>query len=175
MSSAPWTIPVPMGFNQQGTSSMTGRFSKTYAGRVEIQTRTLALSRAARNLLLIIDESRTADEWLAMLQGVTDADLAALVDAGLIAPTSPQALARPSAPLPLPATTLGYNDLYDSLNGLLREQLGLFRGYKFSLLVERASGHAELVEVARRFIDEVRELRGDAAAEMVRRALGFGR
>lgn len=173
--SVQWAIDAPVDFNQHGSTSMMGRYSKTYAGRVEIQTRKQTLSRAARNLLLIIDESRTADEWLSMLHGVSDADLAALLDAGLIERVGQTGTASRAGPAPLPATTLGYSDLYDSLNGLLRDQLGLFRGYKFSLLVERASGHAELVDVARRFIDEVRELRGDTAADMVQRALGFSR
>ncbi|MEX8517520.1 MAG: hypothetical protein AB3X44_03240 [Leptothrix sp. (in: b-proteobacteria)] len=149
---------------------MMGRYSKTYTGRVEIQARSHALSRAARNLLLIIDETRPADEWLTMLLGASEIDLAALLNAGLV-----ELANQKSSLTTLPSTTLGYSDLYDSLNGLLREQLGLFRGYKFSLIVERASGHAELVEVARRFIDEVRELRGETAAEMVIRALGFNR
>lgn len=173
--SVQWVIDAPVDVNQHGSTSMMGRYCKTYAGRVEIQTRKLTLSRAARNLLLIIDESRTADEWLSMLHGVSDADLAALLDAGLIERAGHASTASRAGPAPLPATTLGYSDLYDSLNGLLRDQLGLFRGYKFSLLVERASGHAELVDVARRFIDEVRELRGDTAADMVQRALGFSR
>lgn len=171
--SAQWSSVAPEGavVNLHGRSAvMMGRYSKTYTGRVEIQARSHALSRAARNLLLIIDETRPADEWLTMLLGASEIDLAALLNAGLV-----ELANQKSSLTTLPSTTLGYSDLYDSLNGLLREQLGLFRGYKFSLIVERASGHAELVEVARRFIDEVRELRGETAAEMVIRALGFNR
>jgi hypothetical protein len=71
------------------------------------------------------------------------------------------------------STNLSYTELYDSLNGLIREQLGLFRGYRFSLDIEKASGLPELVDVARRFIDTVHDQRGEAAAQMVARALGF--
>ncbi|MEY4753612.1 MAG: hypothetical protein RJA44_1287 [Pseudomonadota bacterium] len=149
---------------------MRGYYSKTSAGRVEIQARIHPLSRTARNLLLIIDGTKPAEEWMTMLAGATAADLSALIDAGLVAPLRSGERAQA-----MPSTTLGYSDLYDSLNGLLREQLGLFRGYKFSLVVEKAASHAELVEVARRFIEEVRELRGDTAAELVTRALGFVR
>ena len=39
----------------------------------------------ARTLLLIIDASKTGDEWLSMVNGVAAADLARLLGAGLIA------------------------------------------------------------------------------------------
>lgn len=172
--SAQWPVTAPgqAVINMHGSTVMMGRYRKTYAGRVEIQARSHALSRAARNLLLIIDETRPVDEWLSMLMGASEVDLAALLDAGLIEAAGDR---KTGAQAVLPSTTLGYSDLYDGLNGLLREQLGLFRGYKFSLIVERASGHAELVEVARHFIEEVRETRGESAAELVSRALGFSR
>ena len=68
---------------------------------------------------------------------------------------------------------LDYNELYDSLNALSKEQLGLFKGYRFTLEIERANGIDELREVARHFVLEVRKAKGESAAQMVRRALGL--
>jgi len=197
---------------------MADRYTKTVQGRQEIRLRALTLSRTARNLLLIIDSSRTLSEWLAMVQGSTELDGASLIEAGLIEPvpaavsadpggvvsapvrtrligaavgaeTSVETqLSHPTAP-PQPTTSersgavvasggttgLSYSELYDCLNALLKETLGLFKGYRFSLEIERASDLRELEEVARRFADEVERSRGENVARMVRRALGLGR
>jgi len=274
---------------------MSEFFRKTDAGRRELRDRRLGLPRPGRNLLLIIDGTRPAQEWVAMIQGASLTDVAALLDLGLIevgtgsAPgdsqfagmlptgtptpreltttpagwtqlgelTRPDGLPSPGAtprhralfesqfdaqvgtrPLPLPsatarrqpvpvqaaapgpplagpargmapgglrpttpgpvsaspapdstlenshgfvpldpapggATGLGYAELYDSLNALVRETLGLLKGYRYSLKIERASGQAELEGVALEFVQEVRRLRGDSMARMVARALGL--
>lgn len=219
---------------------MADRYTKTVQGRQEIRLRALTLSRTARNLLLIIDSSRTLPEWLAMVQGSTESDGASLIEAGLIelvpAPASADsggvvsaasftaqvaASQRPASvhatsaaaqvrsrlmgtatgaetsensvlpsqaastvserPVVVAPTTgggvtgLSYSELYDCLNALLKETLGLFRGYRFSLDIERASDLRELEEVAKRFADEVERTRGENVARMVRRALGLGR
>ena len=70
---------------------------------------------------------------------------------------------------------LGYRELYDSLNALSKEQLGLFKGYKFALDIEKANGLEGLREVAQRLIEEVERVKGKSAAQMVRRALGMRR
>jgi hypothetical protein len=143
-------------------------YRKTVAGRAEIRDRTLSLSRTARNLLLIIEPSQPAHHWLGMLLGSTEGDLVALIRGGLIE------LVPVSQPEAVDFTSnLSYAELYDSLNGLIREQLGLFKGYRFSLDIERASGLPELTDVAKRFVDVVHETRGAAAAQLVARALGF--
>ncbi|MFM2120114.1 MAG: hypothetical protein RL722_1582 [Pseudomonadota bacterium] len=153
---------------------MSSSFRKTAAGRAEIRDRALALSRTARNLLLIIEPSQPAEHWLAMLLGASESDLVTLLKGGLIEPMPRSAPAPSPAQVHIDAATqLSYSDLYDCLNGLIREQLGLFKGYRFSLDIEKASGLDELVEVARRFIDTVHEVKGPAAAQMVARALGF--
>lgn len=61
---------------------------KTEAGRAEIRARTLPLSRAARNLLLVIDASKPTGEWLRLVAGVDTTDLQTLLDHGLIAAQS---------------------------------------------------------------------------------------
>lgn len=60
--------------------------SKTEAGRAEIRARALPLSRPARNLLLVLDASKPAGEWLRLVAGATEADLDTLRQNGLIAP-----------------------------------------------------------------------------------------
>lgn len=179
-------------------SSMADRYNKTESGRREIRERSLALSRTARNLLLILDATRSGEEWVGMVQGAAPTDLQALIAAGLVEsaggsrrePGKAEAAAPTAAPAPAPAdsgdtipaspdapagTGLSYGDLYASLNALIKEQLGLLKGYRFSLDVEKAGTVPELEDVARRFAEEVRKVKGDTAAQMVRRALGLGR
>lgn len=244
---------------------MAEYFRKTDRGRREVRERHINLPRAARNLLLILDSSKSLDSWIGMINGASLTDGEILIEAGLIelqpgpglpsrpaafeptepagldawaAPSRPQPLgaAKPfglsaaaKAPLPtaldepvspdrhrqvplptapaadtsfmettvgalpsrlpeeistfipldaggLPAgsTGLGYTELYDSLNALLRETLGLFRGYRYTLRIERAQNIAELEVVARDFITEVKQVRGESMARMVQRALGLG-
>jgi hypothetical protein len=114
-------------------------------------------------------------------------DLTALLAAGLMVESassgSGRASSQPSATTPNPPVAapveataqidLSYRDLYDSLDALSKEQLGLFKGYKFALEIEKASGVEELREVAQRPVVEVQKVKGDSAAQMVRRALGL--
>lgn len=173
---------------------MASIFTKTDAGQNEIRERAHALQRHSRTLLVLVDGSKTAEQLLGMVQGASPADLAVLVDAGLIAEVggsrrapaaaaSASASAAPAAPAaaaPAEAASgvdenLSYRELYDSLNALSKEQLGLFKGYKFALEIEKADGVTGLREVALRLVDEVQKVKGDSAAQMVRRALGIKR
>lgn len=70
-------------------------------------------------------------------------------------------------------STLAYTDLYDSLNALARQTLGLFRGYRYTLRIEKAQDLDDLEQVATDFVAEVERLRGLATARTVRRALGL--
>lgn len=267
---------------------MSEFFRKTDAGRRELRERRLGLPRPGRNLLLIIDGTRPVQHWVAMIQGASLTDAAALLDLGLIEPgagttagdsqfagllptatgglndlpttpagwtqlgdlTRPDGLPSPGAvprhralleaqstrpstltaalpdasagdtlrqrpvpavvkPPPKPlrpppaaatpvtgsgpdstldhpngfvpldaaaggATGLGYHELYDSLNALVRETLGLLKGYRYSLKIERARTLVELEAVALEFVVEVRKLRGESRARLVERALGLG-
>ena len=161
---------------------LTGRYTKTEAGRTEIRQRALALSRPARNLLLIIDAGRPAAEWLGLVQGCDHAALQALRDTGLVAeagpaaPGAPAAAAAPAAwplraaaPAP-PRMSLAqalehrsYKALYERITAEARPRLGLIKGYKMILDVERCSGPAEVRALAQRFVDQLRESDGDAA------------
>jgi hypothetical protein len=171
-------------------------YAKTELGQNEIRERAHALQRHSRTLLVLADGTRTGEQLLGMVQGATAADLAVLVEAGLIAETGasrgakaasaaspaaspaaqpPAANSAPEAGESFTEVNLGYRELYDSLNALSKEQLGLFKGYKFALDIEKADGVEGLREVALKLVDEVQKVKGDSAAQMVRRALGIKR
>ena len=130
---------------------MPKRFTKTDLGRQEIRERRHALGRTARNLLLILDGSRTAVDWLDMVQGATEADFEVLLAAGLIVEV---ATAGPGTPVPTSsagnavrspeeavADVLNFEELYSQLTAQVKEQLGLVKGYRYALDIERASSH----------------------------------
>jgi hypothetical protein len=145
---------------------LSARLAKTDAGRTEIQRKSLPLSRPARNLLLIIDTGRPAQEWITLVQGATPADVLDLLRAGLVADQA----AQPSAPAPARMSlaqaleTKSYRTLYDRITAEARPRLGLIKGYKLILDVERCAGPPEIRLVALRFVEQVRVLQGDAAA-----------
>jgi len=167
--------------------------SKTEAGRAEIRARALPLSRAARNLLLVLDATKPAGEWLRLVTGATEADLEALRQQGLIVPQGgwapsgavpppapaqpPAAAPAPSVAAPAPATggspLLDRAALYTYLSGQATKLLGPFKGYAFALEVERCDGLAELQGLALQFVERVQKAKGDAAAAAVRDALGL--
>jgi len=172
---------------------MAVHYQKTDAGREEIRARKLELSRPARTLLLIIDGTKSGDEWLAMVNGVGAPDLAALVAAGLIAPTASSApapraassSARAAAPAPsVPAHTgpgleealqaMSYRELYDRLTAEARSRLGLIKGYRLVLEIEKCSGPDEIRQLALRFAEEVRTTQGEEVARGFRLSLGAG-
>jgi hypothetical protein len=160
---------------------MAKPLSKTPAGHHEIRARTLSLARPARTLLVLADGSRSREQLLKMVQGASSDDLASLINAGLLSDAGDDPLARAedaavAAAVAAPAETgLTYHELYDSLNALCKEQLGLFKGFRYSLEIEKADGVGGLREVAQRFVADVQKTNGDTAAQMVRRALGLSR
>jgi len=149
--------------------TLDARYQRTELGRAEIKARSLAtLSRSGRNLLLMIDASRSAREWLAMVQGATEADLDLLLSGGLIAAVQVQAPAGQAfaAISPLP-----YAELYSYLTGHARKYLGLIKGYRMVLDVERCADLAALQALAERFVNEVEMEHGEAVANQVRQSL----
>jgi len=108
-------------------------YTKTEQGRAEIKSRALPLSRSLRNLLLVIDDSKSAQQWLGLVQGITAADIGFLIDQGLIAPSSRAGSAAgvaPAAPQAHALPSLDYQALYAYLTGAAREHLGLIKGYR---------------------------------------------
>jgi hypothetical protein len=159
---------------------MAARYQKTDAGRVEIRARSLELTRPARTLLVIIDATKSGDEWLGLVNGVAAADLQRLLELGLVAP---QAATTAPAPAPQPArgpsveealAQLGYRELYDKLTAEARARLGLIKGYRMVLEIEKCSGADEIRALAGRFVEEIRAAQGDKAARDFVRSLAAG-
>ena len=176
-------------------------YQKTEAGRAEIKARTLPLSRSARNLLLMLDGTRSARTWLEMIRGTTEADLEFLLEHGLIAKTAmvggaaapsaapaaapaakasaavaPEAVAPSAAvgaPVAAPSAepvgdSAGFDELYTYLTEHARQHLGLIKGYRMVLDVERCTDLAELRELAWKVVAEIDRSSGEAEADRVR-------
>lgn len=176
-----------------GTAVLNQRFSKTEAGRLEIQARAMPLARSSRNLLLIIDPSRSAAEWINLVQGCDRAALQALQDAGLVSELdagsagnvevskSPDALVNPTlssaaaAPQHMSVAQAlehcSYSSLYDRITAEARPRLGLIKAYKMIMALEQCSDVTEIRALALRFIEQERELHGAAAGKALAQLL----
>ena len=163
-------------------------FTKTEAGRLEMQARAVVKERPQRNLLLVIDGIKTEEMLLANLAGISAKDFVELQALGLIAQAvasgrSGSLQARPggaaapeqaaSAAASAPAAPLDYAQFTATLTQMISKELGL-RGFVLTLAVEKASTAEELQSVAHRTIDQIRERKGDAAAAAAQRALYGG-
>ena len=152
-------------------------FVRTEAGRNEIRAKALPLSRPARNLLLVLDGSCTGAQWVAKVQGCSEADLQQLIDAQLIATTT--AAPAKAAPPPAAVVTLDealqrwtYDALYTLLTHEARERFGLIKGYRLILEIEGVSNLAGLQAVAHKFVEQIRKAHGEDSATRFRRQLG---
>jgi hypothetical protein len=155
---------------------------KTDAGRAEMQSRALVKDRARRNLLLLIDGTKSEEMLLANLAGISAQDFQELRKLDLIAPAAgavtvgnaPRVAtpdsARPTVPQALTASPLDYSQFTAALTQLISSNLGL-RGFTLTLAVDKASTIEELREVAQRVIEQIRERKGDAVAAEARKTL----
>lgn len=171
---------------------MGERYSKTDSGRAEIRSRAHDLSRTARNLLFALDPTRDGSEWVGLVQGASTADLQSLIDATLIvsaragaaaAPTPKAAEALVAAPAPpslsasAPAVarssgaSLSQAEMYALLPSLAKQHLGLIKGLRFALAIEKAGDLASLQQVAMDLVGEVERSKGAAVALSIKRAL----
>ena len=173
---------------------------KTEAGRREITERALPLSRAARNLLFSINAQHSAGQWLELVRGSGPAELRQLLAAGLInqatggsgsAPAGPGMAAVPAtaaatatptdtAAAPAARTRLSlkealqaqsYRLLYDRMTAEARQQLGLIKGYKLILDIEKCVGPPELRALALQFVEQIRQAKGDTEARSLAQRL----
>ena len=159
------------------TMTHADAFVRTEAGRDEIRAKALPLSRPARNLLLVLDGSCSGAQWVAKVQGCTEADLQQLIDTGLLEPTAAPA---PVAAAPAKAVvTLDealqkwtYDALYTLLTHEARERFGLIKGYRLILEIEGVSNLAGLQAVAHKFVEQIRKAHGEEPARRFRRQLG---
>jgi hypothetical protein len=154
---------------------------KTDAGRAEMQSRALIKDRARRNLLLLIDGTKSEEMLLSNLAGITAADFQELRKLDLIAPAvgavtvgnpsrAGSADSRATIPSTLPGELLDYGQFTAALTKLISANLGL-RGFTLTLAVEKAGTIEELREVAKRTIEQIRERKGDQAASEARKTL----
>jgi hypothetical protein len=156
-------------------------WSKTDAGRVEMQTRALVKERSQRNLLLLIDGVKSEEMLLANVVGLKPEDFKFLESLQLIAPVQGSSTRSPSTAATTPALLdeaapeqlLDYPKFTATLTQLISSELGL-RGFTLTLAVEKAGTIEELREVANRVLDQIRDRKGLPAAEKARRALYGG-
>jgi len=158
-------------------------WSKTDAGRVEMQSRALVKERTQRNLLLLIDGVKTQEMLLGSIAGVSKADFDALSGLGLIAPvagsgsapsaSSSKAAAPAAAPAAAVAEPSDYANFTQTLTQLISSELGL-RGFTLTLAVEKAGTPDELRDVGERVLKQILERKGEEAADKARRRLYGG-
>jgi hypothetical protein len=144
-------------------------WTKTDAGRSEIQARRLVNDRAQRNLLLLIDGRKPDDGLLENVKGVSAADFDSLQALGLIEPATVgiQATATTAAAAndrrAVQRAPLGYAEFTAALTQLISSELGL-RGFPLTLAVDKASTTEELSQVASKVIEQIRDRKGLTAA-----------
>ena len=156
--------------------------AKTEAGRAEIKARVKGLSRTARNLLLVLDASRSARIWLSAVQGAAEDDYRHLLELGLIAPATPVDIPvalpraeRVEGPLHEAYGTppqLSFTELSALLSAQAPKQLGLVKGYVMVLDVEKCRDLGELQQLGLTFIERVAQKQGEDAARQMRLLMG---
>ncbi|MDI4634764.1 hypothetical protein J7U46_17010 [Pelomonas sp. V22] len=174
--------------------SLDQRYAKTDAGRAEIKTRALGLSRTARNLLLVIDATKTAREWLGLVQGAEEEHFRSLLEPGLIAAATAAAgvkAAAPAVPAAAPVAPaapaadpllvqaygdpplLNYEELYSMLTSQAPKYLSLIKRYSMVLDVEKCGTLSELQLLGLQFVERVAIDKGEDAARELRLLLGL--
>jgi hypothetical protein len=157
---------------------------KTESGRTEMQTRSLVKERPRRNLLLMIDGTRSQESLLSSLTGISEGDFQELRRLDLIAPAAgavsvapAQAARQQAAPRVAPRPTgapasgdLDYAQFTAALTKLISTHLGL-RGFTLTLAVEKAQTSDELQAVAQRVIEMIRDRKGEDVAADATKAL----
>lgn len=150
-------------------------WTKTDAGRTEIQARRLVNDRAQRNLLLLIDGIKPDAGLLQNVKGVSAADFDSLQALGLIEPAGPgvkpsSAIAAVDNTPAAPRAPLGYAEFTAALTQIISSELGL-RGFPLTLAVDKANSTEELTQVATKVINQIRERKGLPAAAKASQAL----
>ncbi|MDQ6627909.1 MAG: hypothetical protein M3Z29_05570 [Pseudomonadota bacterium] len=147
-----------------------------------MQTRSLVKDRARRNLLLLIDGTKSEEMLLGNLAGITALDIQELRKLDLIAPATGAVTvgssgrgsagnpSQPTIPLPLAVSPLDYPQFTAALTKLISANLGL-RGFTLTLAVEKAGTIEELRDVATRTIEHIRERKGETVAAEARKTL----
>lgn len=155
---------------------MHQHYIKTDEGRDEIRSRARKLARPARNLLLIIDDSRSAQDWVELVHSASDQDFIELLQAGLvetsvIQPRSIKPEVRGQT-LDEALSRFSYEQLYAWLTSQARERLGLIRGFRTVLEIEKCANVDDLRVLAKQFLVLVEQRQGLPEARKLRAALG---
>ena len=158
---------------------------KTQAGQEAMKDRHGGLTSRQRSAFILFDGKRTLGEVLAATaaMGITQDDVQAMIEQGLLAPVGGGALpaAVVAAPAAAPAATAAeggsgetarpsqqrYKDAYPVATAMTAA-LGL-RGFRLNLAVESASSFEDLAALA----PKIKEAVGEAKYEPLRKAL-FG-
>lgn len=155
-----------------------------------MQARALVKERMQRNLLLLIDGTKTEEMLLANVVGLKHEDFKFLESLQLITQVAASASGgnRSSAnapaeervdtatqPMTLPPDegALDYPQFTAALTQLISSELGL-RGFTLTLAVEKAGTIEELRAVADRVLEQIRDRKGLPAADKARRTLYGG-
>ena len=154
---------------------MTDRYNKTSEGRRETQIHERALSRARRNLLLVINDSQGVDYWLSNVKGVTQTDVEWLKSEGLIALVRLEMAASSDDPTWHEALRLIEKAPFAVLTEVLKAQawalLKGVRAYRFVQEVDVCVDDAELRDMARAFLGAILGECGRVGVRSFREAL----
>ena len=157
------------------TTTFADHYVRTDAGKSEIRSQTIKMSRPARNLLMVIDGSCSGDAWLGKVNGSTPADLEVLIAAKLIAPQGGAAAGKTvhqRVPVEVAVRDWTYDALYTLLTHEAKERFGLIKGYRLILKIEGCANLAGLQAVALEFVEQIRKAHGDEPAARFRKQLG---
>ena len=156
------------------TMTFADNYVRTDAGKAEIRSQTLKMSRPARNLLMVIDGSCSGDAWLGKVNGSTPADLEVLIAARLVAPSAAVAgrTVHQRVPVEVAVRDWTYDALYTLLTHEAKERFGLIKGYRLILRIEGCSDLAGMQAVALEFVEHIRKAHGEESAARFRKQLG---
>ena len=154
------------------TMTLTDSFVRTEAGKAEMRAHAHALSRPARNLLLVIDASCNGLEWIAKVRGSTEDDLKLLIGAHLIEPKVTVAKVVQQVSLEEAVRGWTYDALYTLLTHEAKERFGLIKGYRLILKIEGCANLTGLQEIALEFVELLRKANGEESAARFRKQLG---
>ena len=156
------------------TTTFADHYVRTDAGKSEIRSQTIKMSRPARNLLMVIDGSCSGDAWIGKVNGSTPADLEVLIAAKLIAPQGSAAgkTVHQRVSVEVAVRDWTYDALYTLLTHEAKERFGLIKGYRLILKIEGCADLAGIQAVALEFVEHIRKAHGEESAARFRKQLG---
>lgn len=151
------------------------RYIRTDAGKAEIRASSQAMTRPARNLLLMLDASCSGRDWLRKVRGSTESDLDQLLAAGLVAPASAAKAEQPQVSVEEALLGWTQDSLYALLTREAKQRFGLIKGFRLVLKIESCATPEGLRRIALEFVERIRAEHGEDCASRFRRHLGATR